>query len=180
VREFAHKGLFSVIVNPTRVYGPGQLSYSNAFCRMLLDGLKGKFVFVPGGRCVLSNYAFIDDVVDGHIKAMQRGIGGERYILGGENITYEEVLHVLKNEVKKIHLIPLSLTAMKFLGYIELIMNKISDREPLITPDAAKRFFFNSTFSSQKAISQLYYSITPFTEGLKQTIDYVNTIYHDK
>src|SRR5579863_3028229 len=85
VKEYAQQGLFSVIVNPTRVYGPGLLSYSNAFCRMLLDGMKGKFVFIPGGKCVVSNYAFIDDVVDGHIKAMQWGISGERYILGVEN-----------------------------------------------------------------------------------------------
>ncbi len=180
VKEYAQKGLFSVIVNPTRVYGPGLLSHSNAFCRMLLDGMKGKFVFIPGGKSVISNYAFIDDVVEGHIKAMQWGISGERYILGGENIAYEEVLRILKNEVKRIRLIPLSLNAMQLLGYFELVRNKISGLEPLITPAAAKRFFLDATFSNDKAIRQLCYSITPFNVGLKQTIDYVNTIHHEK
>ena len=180
VKEHAQKGLFSVIVNPSRVYGPGLLSYSNAFCRMLLDCVKGKFVFVPGVKNVQANYAFIDDVVDGHIKAMRRGISGEKYILGGENITYEEVLRIVKNEIKKIHLIPMSLTAMEVLGYIELIKNKLTGKEPLITPGAAKRYFLNSSFSCQKAIMQLGYSITPFAEGLKQTIDYINTIHHVK
>lgn len=180
VKEYAQKGLFSIIVNPTRVYGPGRLSHSNAFSRMLLDIMKGKLVFVPGGKSVISNYTFIDDVVDGHIKAMQSGISGQRYLLGGENIVYEEVLRVLKTQIKKVHLIPLSLTAMQLLGYIELIRNRMSGTEPLITPDAAKRVFLNYSFSSEKAIRQLGYSITPFTDGLKQTIDYVNTIHHGK
>ena len=111
---------------------------------------------------------------------MQRGLSGERYILGGENIVYEEVLRLLKNDVKRIRLVPLSLKVMEQLGYFELIRNKISSDEPIITPRVAKRFFLNSAFSSEKATRQLYYSITPFAKGLKQTIDYVNRIYHGK
>lgn len=180
VKEFSHKGLFGVIVSPSRVYGPGLLTYSNAFCRILSDCLRGKFVFIPYDKKIKANYAFIDDVVDGHIKAMHLGIGGEKYILGGENITYEEAFHFIKSQIKKIHLIPLSLTAIKALGYIELLRTKITGKEPLITPDAAKRFFLNTSFSCQKAKSQLGYSVTPFAEGLKKTIDYIKTVQHGK
>ena len=46
--------------------------------------------FMPSCADVVANYAFVDDVVKGHFMAMDKGLGGEKYILGGENISYEQ------------------------------------------------------------------------------------------
>ena len=77
-----------VIVNPTRVFGPGYLSESNGVTRMIKQYMEGKWRFIPGNGKSSGNYVHVEDVVSGHLLAMEKGKAGERYVLGGENITY--------------------------------------------------------------------------------------------
>ena len=92
---FTLTGLHIVIVNPTRVYGPGPLTESNGVTRMVERYTKGKWRFIPGNGKSYGNYVFIGDVVEGHLLAMERGKAGERYILGGENATYNTFFSLL-------------------------------------------------------------------------------------
>lgn len=178
VKDYVHKGLFTVIVNPTRVYGPGHLSHSNAISKMLLQCLQGKTVLIPGCKKVRGNYAFIDDVVNGHIHAMEKGLGGEKYILGGLNISYEEMLSTIREQIK-VRSLALSPMLMKTWSWVELMKSKLSGKDPLITPETVNRYLVNAEFSCQKAINQLGYSITPFNDGIKKTIDYLTESTHD-
>jgi len=95
--EYAREGLNVVIVNPTRVYGPGLLSESNAVTRIVIKYMCGKWHFIPGDGKKIGNYAFIDDVVNGYVSAMEKGRSGERYILGGENRSYNELFESIRN-----------------------------------------------------------------------------------
>ncbi|MDQ3072285.1 MAG: NAD-dependent epimerase/dehydratase family protein, partial [Bacteroidota bacterium] len=61
-REYALRDLEVVIVNPTRVYGPGQLSDSNAVTKLIKLYKAGKWRFMPGDGSSIDNYVFIDDV----------------------------------------------------------------------------------------------------------------------
>src|SRR6476620_9814171 len=61
VKEYSYKGLYTVIVNPPRVYGPGLIRHSNAVNRFLHYLVKNKIVFLPANKNAESNYAFIDD-----------------------------------------------------------------------------------------------------------------------
>ncbi|MEI9909235.1 MAG: NAD-dependent epimerase/dehydratase family protein [Bacteroidota bacterium] len=103
VKEYAGKGLFTVIVNPGRVYGPGIYRHSSGVNRFILHLLNNKVATLPWRLGTKANYAFIDDVVNGHILAMEKGLGGERYILGGENVSYKRFTDILKrlSETKK-------------------------------------------------------------------------------
>ncbi len=172
VRKFAADGFNAVIVNPSRVYGPGPLSYSNAVSKMIIQALKGKRVVVPGGNAV-GNYAFVNDVIDGHIKAMDKGVSGERYILGGENISYLEFLDVAKNQLGEFKSLRLSLPVMKLAGNIELLRAKLTNTFPAITPKMLGRYFVDATYSTKKAESEIGYVVTPFSEGIAQTIQYI-------
>jgi nucleoside-diphosphate-sugar epimerase len=171
VKEFAHRGLFSVIVNPSRVYGPGIDSHSNPLTRIMRRCLNGKYVFIPGCRDVLANYAFIDDVVNGHLSAMQKGVGGERYILGGESLSYQQVFSVLKEEIGCSRLKMIHPSILKGIGWMELMRSKLTGAEPAFTPSVVKRITRNAALDCKKAIRQIDYRITPFREGIRQTIE---------
>lgn len=89
VLRAAEDGLQAVIVNPSVVFGAGDWYRTE---RSLVAYLaRGAFVpIVPGGL----NAVHINDVVAGHLAALQRGRSGERYILGGENLTLPELLRI--------------------------------------------------------------------------------------
>ena len=174
VKEYSLKGLFTVIVNPPRIYGPGQHRYSNGVSRFICQLLNNKISPLPWRLEAKGNYAFIDDVVNGHIQAMEKGLNGERYILGGENISYKEFIEIVKritgvkNLFPRIH--PFISCAW---AWIELMRGKFCSHDPMITPHMVKRFEIDKLFDSSKAIRHLGYSITPVEEGIRITIDYL-------
>ncbi|MET0243835.1 MAG: SDR family NAD(P)-dependent oxidoreductase [Flavitalea sp.] len=169
VKEYCAKGLNAVIVNPSRVYGPGLTTHANMISKLVLKARAGRPVLVPYIKNVIGNYAYIDDVVNGHIRAMLKGRTGERYIVGGENLSYEEVFKIVKEEIPSARLIPLPASAVKLWGNFELLKHRLSGSEPKFTPDAAKRYLQDAAFDCSKAINELGYNITGFREGIRNT-----------
>jgi len=93
---FVDKNLPVVIVNPTGIFGPGDWKPTPSGAS-ILEYLRWSypidFPTTEGGINVVD----VDDVVAGHIAAMDRGKAGERYILGGENVTYEHMFRLLSD-----------------------------------------------------------------------------------
>jgi len=180
VKEYCSKGLFTVIVNPPRVYGPGLLRQSSGVNRFITRLLNDKISILPWRLDVKANYALIDDVVNGHILAMEKGLGGERYILGGENVSYKRFVDTVKGLSESHHLQiripPIILNAM---SQVELLRGKLNGHEPVITPRLARRFQTDKMFDCSKAIRQLGYSITPFEKGIRLTIDHLKNISYE-
>lgn len=179
VKEYVHKGLFTVIVSLSKVYGPGIETHPISVNRVINNFIKGKLTFIPKPGNLATNYCFIDDVVEGHILAMAKGIGGEKYILGGENISYLNLFQTIRSlSGTKAKLIQ----APKFLTQIwtvlQWIQYKITWKEPFATLKAVPHIFCNKTFSSGKAIRQLGYQPTPMKEALLQTIQFLKTQNH--
>lgn len=172
VREFVNKGLDTVIVNPGRVYGPGPATYSNAVNRTIEYILNKKILLFPKIDKYISSYSYIDDVVNGHLLAMQNGIAGENYILGGENISYGHLLQSVKEYAAvKNSVLKIPVSVLKGLASISLLINKKTE----LTPSLIVRFAKHRMLNSEKAIKNLGYHITSFDEGLKTTIDYLQT-----
>ncbi len=90
VREAAHAGLDAVIVNPSIVLGPRDLNQISG--SLIVQAAKGLLRFAPPGG---ANFVDVADVVAGHIAAAQKGRSGERYILGGHNLTHREATAVI-------------------------------------------------------------------------------------
>lgn len=85
LQKAAAAGLPVVIVNPSVVIGPRDVN--RIASAMLVEAKQGRLWFAaPGG----TNFVSVDDVVAGHIAAAERGRVGERYILGGENLSFRE------------------------------------------------------------------------------------------
>jgi nucleoside-diphosphate-sugar epimerase len=176
VKEFVLKGLSCVIVNPTRVYGPGVLSKSNSVTVMIKSYSEGKWRIIPGNGKSIGNYVYIDDVVEGHILAMEKGKAGESYILGGTNLNYLEFFEVLKNQTGKSHfMFKLPLFFMLMVSYIAMFITKITGIKPFITPALVKKFNYNWNVSSEKAIKELNYKPNSFSDGVKKTLEWIRT-----
>jgi farnesol dehydrogenase len=173
-RDFSRHGLAVVIVNPTRVYGPGPLNASNSVTKMIDGYRKGKWRIIPGNGKKIGNYVYIDDVVHGHLLAAQNGKAGERYILGGENLTFDEFfsrLGYLTGRSHKMFHFPLSLMAASA-KFMEL-QNLLTGIPPLITEGWVKKFLSHWSLSSDKARNELGYRITPFESGVSSTIEWL-------
>jgi dihydroflavonol-4-reductase len=92
--KIAARGIEVVIVNPTVVMGPGDLNRISG--SMVIEAARGwDFFWLEGGI----NAVHIQDVVEGHLAAALRGTPGERYILGGENLSHYETFTILAEVV---------------------------------------------------------------------------------
>ena len=173
-RSFNANGLEVVTVNPSRVYGPGLLSDSNGVTRMVKLFVEGKFRFLPGNGKSIGNYVFINDVVAGHFLAMQKGKAGERYILGGDNVSFLEFFEILKRVSGKNHrLFKLPLPLLRLAAHAMQQWAGLTGTPPLITPPFVKKYMFDWNLSSQKAQSALGYQPTPLPEGLEKTVSWL-------
>lgn len=165
-----------IIVNPTRVFGPGILSESNSVTKMIKKYLDGKWHILPGNGESIGNYVYVDDVVNGHILAMQKGKTGERYILGGENISYKQLFNIIdKITGKEYRLICIPLPFMLGFAYSLIFINKLTGIKPIITPAHVRKFNYNWNISNDKAINEIGYKITPFEEGVRETINWLSS-----
>ncbi len=171
VREYIGKGLPCVILNVSKVYGPGLATYSNGINRLILKIMNSNFLIVPAKLNISSNYVFINDVVNAHLLAMKHGVSGEKYIIGGENIDYKGLFEkILKISSREIFLIRINYNFMKgciaFISAISGVFNKNIG----LTPKILNALFTDRNASSLKAISALNYKITPLKIGLERTI----------
>ena len=171
VKEYSRRGLFAVTVAAPRVYGPGHECNGNTMNVMLKNILHIGLAFVPTCDDVVANYAFVDDVVKGHFLAMDKGLGGEKYILGGENLSYRSFFQTIKQSTgKKIRLIRIPTFLLKLWSFIYMAICNLLGKETHISPKVVDRLAQNRALSCEKAITQLGYSITPFSEGIQKTI----------
>lgn len=173
-KDFVLKGMNIVIVHPTRVYGPGVLSKSNAVTYMIKQYIEGKWRIIPGDGSKTGNYGFIDDVVMGHILAMKKGNAGSQYLIGGENASYEYFFKLLQQISRKNYkLMKIPVTLLVAFAAIQMKLALLFKRQPLLPPKWVKKYLYNWSVSSDKAITELGYSITPLDKGIQKTIEWL-------
>lgn len=175
VDEYEKKGLHSVIVRPSKVYGPGIETHLISVNSIIKRFIEGKLTFCPGNLRFISNYVFITDLVKGHILTMEKGASGQKYILGGENLSYAEFFQTIRRTagIRGI-LLPVPKIIAQLYGYSHVLQSKLMGKEPVFSAGSAKLFYCNKSFSSSKAISELEYSITPFAKALQPTIQFLS------
>ncbi len=175
VRSYANQGLQVVIVNPTRVFGPGPMSKSNAVTMLIDKYSKGKWKLLPGDGNAISNYVYIDDVVLGHQLAMEKGISGERYIIAGDNVSYIDFFNTIgkiTGKTYKLTKVPVSL--ILFMAHFQQIKADLFGIAPLITPGFARKYLYNWKTGCYKANKYLGYNHKSLEYGIQQTLKWLN------
>lgn len=171
VEGFVRKGLRAVIVNPTRVFGPGPLTEGNSLTKMIKWYLEGKWHLILGTGESIGNYSFVSDVARGHLLALERGRAGQKYILGGHNLTFNEFFRIVDGVTGRPHLlIHLPAPAACTFGRAEVIRAKLFRSHPVITPGWVRTLLSNASYTSAKAEAELGYSVTPFVTALERTL----------
>jgi len=163
-----------VIVNPTRVYGPGFLSKSNGMSLMIKKYIVGNWRFIPGDGKRMGNYVYVEDVVSGHLLAMEKGKPGERYVLGGEDITYNQLFDFVRTSSgvsKRLFHIPVQL--LFFAAGLFSILSKVTGKPPLIVPSWVRKLTHNWVVSSEKAIKELGYAPMNAKKGIDRTVQWL-------
>ncbi len=179
--QYAKKGLPLVIVNPTRVYGPGQLSEGNAMAGLIRDYRRGVGPFLLNYGRNYGNYGYVDDIAWGHYLALERGRVGERYILGGDNASLLELYRLIDKVDGKTHW---KLPMYKFIPLLVsrfLQLNaRLTGMYPRITPGWVKTFLVDWKYSCEKAEKELGYAPIPLEEGLRRTCAWLDRLAAQK
>lgn len=177
LKNYGKRGIRGVIVNPSRIYGPGLLTESNSTSHLIQMYLNGQWHILPGDGKSIGNYVYIDDVLSGLILAMKKARPGERYLLGGENISFAGLFKLVDElsecsfSLRKTPL-PLMLVAAQ----IQILRARITGKKPLISPPFVRKYNKNWIVDSQKAMAELGYEITPLKTGLRKTINWLQTL----
>jgi farnesol dehydrogenase len=177
LKVLAECGVKIVMVNPTRVYGPGVLGDSNGTTRMMKSYISGKWHVIPGDGNNIGNYVFVEDVVTGHILAMEKGKPGERYVLGGENISYNILFkEIIRITGKKYFLIHLPLKIIIMASGIMLFIARLTGWAPLLVPGVVRKLERNTEVSCAKAERELGYKPIDFKTGADLTLSWLTKL----
>ena len=180
VLEYNKKGLPGIILNVSRVYGPGINGFSNGVNRFVSMVIKNRIVFVPSKLHIETNYVYIDDVTKAHMLALNNGNAGEKYIIGGENASYEKLFTTISDCSQiKIPVVKINYILLKTGLFFKSLFEKLYLDEPSLTPKLLDYLFTNRNVSSQKAVSQLGYEITTLKTGMEQTLNFLKNRNHE-
>lgn len=172
--EFSAREMDIVIVNPSRIYGPGIRGVSNSVSNLIELFDRGKWRFIPGDGTSMGNYVFIEDVVQGHLNAMQFGTSGNRYILGGENISYSDFFNRLNHITQRNQkLFKVPVTLLMLWSHSEVFLAKTLNKKPMIVPAFVQKLSKNWNLSSEKSMRELNYTYTDLTEGINKTLEWI-------
>lgn len=167
VRAMVGQGLQAVIVNPSTPIGPGDIKPTPTG-RMIVEAASGRIpAFVDTGL----NLVHVDDVAAGHLLAEERGVAGERYILGGENLTLREILRRIAALVgRKPPRISLPIPALMPVAAVAEAVARVTGKEPFVTSDGLRLARKTMFFTSQKAVTELGFAPRPVDKALSDAV----------
>ncbi|HEY7535217.1 MAG TPA: NAD-dependent epimerase/dehydratase family protein, partial [Thermodesulfobacteriota bacterium] len=162
-------GLPVVILNPGVVIGPGDLK---TFGRTIIELLNGKLKATMFEDSMIP-LVYIDDTVEGHIIAAEKGKIGERYILIGENIKLGDVFKLI-NKITGVQLPEkrISPLTIKFIAYLLELKSLFTGKPPRIAVDGIRAMEIGAMGENRKAREELGLNFTPMEEALRKTIQW--------
>jgi len=168
--EAVRGGQNVVIVNPTTPVGERDLKPTPTG-RIVLDFLKRKFpAYVETGL----NLVDATECAQGHIQALEKGKSGQRYILGGENLTLKQILDRLaaitglKSPTVKLPYVFAFATGVAD----EMVTGRLLRREPRATIDAVRMGRKMMFVSSAKAERELGWRVIPVDGALRRSVEW--------
>ncbi|MFI4868696.1 MAG: hopanoid-associated sugar epimerase [Steroidobacterales bacterium] len=167
VVEAARSGLPIVIVNPSTPIGPGDVKPTPTG-RLVLDAATGRMpAYVDTGL----NIVHVDDVAAGHLLAYQHGRIGERYILGGTDLSLQRILSMIASASgRRAPRLRLPLGLVLPLAYAAEMAARITGRETRITVDGVRMARHRMYFSSAKAVRELGYRWRPAQQAIDDAV----------
>jgi farnesol dehydrogenase len=174
LQAFVPRGLNLVTLFPTVLFGPGAETDGNHVGKILRWVKEGRFPGLIGSGRQLWNLAFIEDVVSGHLEALEKGRPGDRFILGGTDRALEDLVILAASKLS----VPapqrkLSYGLCHLVASLEELKARVFGATPRITHGEVDIYRHDWTYSSERAEQVLGYQMTPFEQAFDVTIDSV-------
>jgi len=163
-KEFIANGLPLVIVMPGGIYGPEDTS---AIRKNIIEFLHGRLPVLPTQMAVC--WAHVDDTVQGHILAMEKGKPGETYIIAGEPHTIVDAFKLASHITGKRAPMIVPYQMMKVLS---VLVTPFDSFLPELYTSEGLRALAGNTYwgKNSKAKRELGFSVRPFREGWEETL----------
>jgi dihydroflavonol-4-reductase len=163
----ATAGLPAVIVNPSTPIGSQDIRPTPTG-RIIVEAATGRMpAFVDTGLNVVG----VDDVAAGHLLALHRGRIGQRYILGGDNVSLQQILaEIAELTGRRAPRIKLPLWPLFPVARIAEAIAQVTGKEPFVTLDGLKMSKSRMYFTSGKAESELGYRPQPHSKALQSAL----------
>ena len=170
VLEFARSGLPVVIVNPSTPVGPRDIKPTPTG-KIILDFLNRE---MPAYLDTGLNLIDVKDCARGHILAEKKGISGERYILGNQDLSLFDILVMLETITGlKAPSIKMPFWLALSAGWIcEMVSNHITGKPPAVPLAGVKMAKYFMYFDSSKAVQKLGLPQNPVENALRQSVDW--------
>ncbi|MGE4350725.1 MAG: NAD-dependent epimerase/dehydratase family protein, partial [Bdellovibrionales bacterium] len=166
-RMIRDEGLQGVIVNPSTPIGPRDIKPTPTG-RIIVEAAAGRMpAYVDTGL----NIAHVDDVAMGHLLALEKGEIGQRYILGGENLGFHDILEIIADLTGRVApSVKLPRLPLFPLAYGAELVAKFTGKEPFITVDGLKMARKKMFFSCEKAKAKLGYAPRPAKDAITDAV----------
>lgn len=163
----AERGLPAVIVNPSTPVGPGDVKPTPTG-RLIVEAARGR---MPGYVDTGLNLVHVDDVAAGELLAAERGAVGERYILGGENLSLAEILGAVARAAgRRPPSLKIPYAVVLPIAAGAEMLARVTGREPFTTLDGVRMSRKKMYFSSAKAMRELGYAPRPASAAIADAV----------
>jgi farnesol dehydrogenase len=150
---------------PGVVYGPGDQTEGNLVGRLVRDHLRGRLPGVVGGDRVWS-FAYVTDVAEAHVKALEAAQPQPTYALGGENLPQMRLFEIVRDFTGRRLPRRIPERLARILGVLEELRGSVTGATPLLTRGTVDVLCHDWPLDSTSAIRDLNYRITPLADGL--------------
>ena len=170
LKKFIDDGLDAVIVNPGFMLGPNDWKPSSG--KMLLEVAAKNPPIAPSGGMTICH---IDDVAAGIVTALEKGVAGRNYILGGTRMSYLDVWSLFADVTgNKPPKWKMGRVIATMVGCIGDIISKLSRRESDINSAAIKMGALFHYYDCSRAVEELDYTITDPRQTVEDAWEWFN------
>lgn len=172
VRKAAKQGLPVIVVSPTTPVGPGDWKPTPTG-KIILDFLNGK---MPGYVETGLNFVGVEDAAAGHLLAAESGKAGERYLIGGENLTLKQLLELLSRiSGRPAPRLKIPHRAALAFAFAESAFSRLCGREPQIPIEGVRIARHMMFVDCSKAQRELNFVAAPVAAALERAVRWYET-----
>jgi nucleoside-diphosphate-sugar epimerase len=164
-RAAVRTGLPVTILVPGVIYGPGVTTEGNLVGRLVADHLAGRLPGVIGAERTWS-CAYIDDVAEAHVAAIERGEPGAEYALGGANAPQMRLFEVVRDLTGTALPRRIPYPAAAAAAFVEELRTRATGQPPRLTRGTVRIFRHDWPLNSTRSEVELNYRVRPLSEGI--------------
>jgi farnesol dehydrogenase len=162
---------------PGVVYGPGARTEGNLLARLFADHLAKRLPGLVGAEHIWS-YAWVRDVADAHVSALEHPAPAAEYGLGGVNTSQLRPFEILKTLTGRGLPRRVPYWAAGLVARLDVARARLTGRMPQLTPETVEIFRHDWPVESAEAVRDLRFKVTPLDEGVAAVVADLRTTTH--